>query len=195
MTTIFCPNCGLQTDDRARFCQRCGTQLQAPVPSPAGALAAGYAAPAYAAAALPAFAPRGYGGFWLRVLAAILDSILLGAVLAPLSFFWWDGFHRGGWHPWGPGFGFGWPVWYGVRLLYYAAMESSSHQATVGKLVCGLRVTDAHGRRLSFAHAAGRYLAKLLSNLTLGIGYIMAGFTRRKQALHDIVAGTLVVKR
>ena len=76
--------------------------------------------------------------------------------------------------------------------IYEAAMESSSKQATVGKLVLGLKVTDLEGRRISFARATGRHFSKLLSGMILLIGYIMAGVTERKQALHDMIAGTLV---
>jgi len=79
--------------------------------------------------------------------------------------------------------------------LYEALMTSSSKQATVGKMVFGLVVTDMLGRRISFAHATGRFFAKFLSGpLTLMIGFIMAGFTERKQALHDFIASTYVLK-
>ena len=79
--------------------------------------------------------------------------------------------------------------------LYYAFMESSANQATVGKIALGLKVTDTDGGRISFGRALGRTFAKILSVLTLFIGFIMAGFTDRKQALHDKIAHTLVVKR
>lgn len=80
-----------------------------------------------------------------------------------------------------------------IAMLYYALQESSSAQATLGKRALGIKVTDLQGRRLSFAHALGRWVAAVLSYLTLYIGFFMAGFTERKQALHDMVAGTLVV--
>jgi uncharacterized RDD family membrane protein YckC len=80
-----------------------------------------------------------------------------------------------------------------VNWLYEALMTSSSKQATVGKMVFGLVVTDTQGARLSFLHATGRHFAKFLSTLTLLIGYVMAAFTERKQALHDFVAGTYVL--
>ena len=79
--------------------------------------------------------------------------------------------------------------------LYYPLMESSATQATLGKQMLGIVVTDESGHRISFGRALGRYLAKSLSLLTLLIGYLMAGFTSRKQALHDMAAGTLVIKR
>jgi uncharacterized RDD family membrane protein YckC len=73
-------------------------------------------------------------------------------------------------------------------------MESSAKQATVGKMALGIIVTDLEGRRLGFGRATGRYFAKILSALILGIGFLMAAFTERKQGLHDMVASTLVVK-
>jgi uncharacterized RDD family membrane protein YckC len=82
-----------------------------------------------------------------------------------------------------------------LSWLYFTIFESSSLQATPGKMALGIIVTDLSGNRISFARANGRYWGKILSGLTLGIGYIMAGFTRKKQALHDIMAGTLVVKK
>lgn len=73
-------------------------------------------------------------------------------------------------------------------------MESSAKQATLGKMALGIVVTDLEGARIGFGRATGRYFAKILSGLILGIGFLMAAFTERKQGLHDIIAGTLVVK-
>ncbi len=87
---------------------------------------------------------------------------------------------------------FGFVIGVAGSWLYEALMESSSRQATLGKMIFQMKVTDLSGSRISFARATGRYFAKWLSGLTLFIGYIIAGFTERKQALHDMVAGTLV---
>ena len=76
--------------------------------------------------------------------------------------------------------------------LYEAFMLSSQYQATLGKMIFGMKVTDLYGNRISFARATGRHFAKWLSGMILGIGYIMVGFTERKQGLHDMLAGTLV---
>ncbi len=98
----------------------------------------------------------------------------------------------------------GWVIaaYIGVTLLYYVAaglyyslMESSSHQATLGKMALGIKVVDRDGGRLSFPHALGRWFAASLSYLTLYIGFLLAAFTQKKQALHDMVAGTFVVDR
>ncbi len=80
-----------------------------------------------------------------------------------------------------------------LTWLYFAVLESSPWQATLGKLALGIRVTDLQGRRISFPRALGRYLAKFLSLLILGFGFLMVGWTRRKQGLHDMLASTLVL--
>jgi uncharacterized RDD family membrane protein YckC len=83
-----------------------------------------------------------------------------------------------------------------LHWLYFAAMESSERQATIGKSVLSLRVTDYEGRRISFGRATGRFFAKIVSGMVpLLIGYIMAAFTEKKQALHDMIAGTLVLRK
>jgi uncharacterized RDD family membrane protein YckC len=81
-----------------------------------------------------------------------------------------------------------------LNWLYYALMESSKHQGTIGKLALRIKVTDYSGNRVSFARASGRYFGKILSAMIMMIGYIMAGFTIKKQALHDILANCYVIK-
>jgi len=80
-----------------------------------------------------------------------------------------------------------------MSWLYFALMESSSRGATLGKMALGIRVTDLSGNRISFGKATGRYFGKIVSSMILMIGYLMAAFTERKQALHDMMAGCLVV--
>ena len=82
-----------------------------------------------------------------------------------------------------------------VSVLYFPVLESSSLQASIGKLALGIKVTDLQGNRISFLRALGRNLAKIISVIILYIGFIMAGFTARKQALHDMIAGCLVVAK
>ncbi|MBK1734658.1 hypothetical protein CKO15_05025 [Halorhodospira abdelmalekii] len=135
-----------------------------------------------------------YGGFWVRVGAALIDlvvmlvpilllSFLLLVVISPttheeqLIYDVVDSL-------------LGFALW----LVYTAGLHSSSWQATVGKRALGLKVTDLDGNRISFARATGRYLAEFLNLLTLGIGYIMVALTERKQGLHDKVASTYVVR-
>ena len=82
-----------------------------------------------------------------------------------------------------------------ITWFYYALMQSSAKQATIGKMALGIKVTDVNGDRLTFARASLRYFSKILSNLFLMIGYIMAGFTEKRQALHDMIANTYVVRK
>ena len=79
--------------------------------------------------------------------------------------------------------------------LYFALLESSKNQATLGKMALGLKVTDMDGGRVSFGRATGRYFGKIISGMIIYIGYIMAGFTEKKQALHDMMASCLVVRK
>ncbi len=150
-----------------------------------------------------------YGGFWLRFVALIIDSLILGVVGALVGgcFGGVIGvlFNAAGAfdpaNPSGNEFAFAAIqlvinlVGTVISVLYFAFFESSQWQATLGKKALGLKVTDLDGRRISFARALGRNLARILSGLICAIGYIMAAFTERKQALHDLIAGTLVVRQ
>ena len=82
----------------------------------------------------------------------------------------------------------GWP--------YFAGLESSARRATIGKMTLSIYVTDYSGGRIGFGRATARYWAKwLVSALFTGsIGFLMAGFTERKQALHDMIVRSVVVK-
>jgi uncharacterized RDD family membrane protein YckC len=140
-----------------------------------------------------------YAGFLRRLAAYFLDSLIL---LVPLSLLGalfngptplptadpWETF-RASMLAQGPQQ----LLWLLVAPLYYALQESSSVQATLGKRAMRIKVTDRDGKRLSFGHALGRWFAAALSYLTLYIGFLMAAFTDQKRALHDMVAGTLVV--
>ena len=87
----------------------------------------------------------------------------------------------------------GYPLWFLFAALYYGLQESSAAQATLGKRALGIKVVDMEGQRIGRGRAFGRWFAASLSYLTMYIGFLMAAFTERKQALHDYVAGTQVV--
>ncbi|MAY83425.1 MAG: hypothetical protein CMP59_04755 [Flavobacteriales bacterium] len=138
-----------------------------------------------------------YGGFWIRFVAYLIDSIVLYFAFAILTFaFTGDLFYQSKIDP----TAFGKDYWlltssnFILSLLYFVGMESSRFQATLGKQVMGLKVINSEGGRLSQANALGRYLGKIVSALILLIGYIMAGFDAKKQALHDKIAGTYVIQ-
>ncbi|TQR98292.1 RDD family protein [Paenibacillus ottowii] len=151
-----------------------------------------------------------YAGFWKRTLAYIIDSILLGFVFFIIGLIWIVIRALGDWIPspaetslLSDGANFILTMktvgrtllnW-GVIWLYYALMESSKCKATVGKLALGIVVLDEFNHKLSFARASARYWSKLLSFIILFVGFIMAGFTARKQALHDLIARTYVLDK
>jgi len=147
--------------------------------------------------------PVAYAGFWLRFVAYIVDSIILGIAGAAIFF----PLFRANIHAftqsnlWELYMTTSRPV-VAIRLLglmmswiYYGFLESSTWQATIGKKLLGLRVTDLAGNRISFGRASGRFFGMILSGFILGIGFLMAGFTEKKQALHDMIAGCLVIKQ
>lgn len=188
---MFCSKCGTQNPDEANFCVKCGAPLNASA--------------AQAVAAIPTIH---YAGFWRRWVAYVIDSLILTIPnglfasiigLRVLSLFRWvDGV---------PEFDFGaigaiisTAIWVAViafltRLFYYSLFESSKYRATPGKMALGIVVTDMNGGQISLTRAIGRNLGKIISSLILSIGYIMAGITPKKQALHDMMAECLVVMR
>jgi uncharacterized RDD family membrane protein YckC len=139
-----------------------------------------------------------YGGFWIRVVAFIIDAIIVRIVVAPVGMIFgglgmagmMTGLHRAPLALLGGGVTFILALF--GSWLYEALMESSSYRATLGKMIFGMKVTDLYGNRICFGRATGRHFAKWLSAMVLFIGYIMVGFTERKQGLHDLLAGTLV---
>jgi uncharacterized RDD family membrane protein YckC len=186
----YCQHCGAQHADDASFCPSCGSWVGSVggLPAPAGVAR--------------------YASFWQRVGAWLIDQLIVGipynlisSVLLPANQpqvtsttdasgkvnLHWSG-------DWGT---FGLVLLAGIvaSWLYTALLQSSSRQATVGKMALKLIVTDLAGNRISFARATGRYFAGFLNTLTLGIGYLMVIWTPRKQALSDRVAGTVVVPR
>jgi uncharacterized RDD family membrane protein YckC len=215
----FCSKCGANVPDGSGFCNACGQPLpassaptvpaSAPPPvyasSPAGAPPLQPDLPPGCAVLQPRYLPISvaFAGFWLRFVAWIIDSIVLG-VLSGILLVPFGGFrlhHLLAGHPISPEEFFGGRVvngWFVVQILhwiYYALLESSTWQATLGKKALGLEVTDIYGQRISFGRATGRFAGRYVSMLTLGIGFIMAGITAKKQALHDMIAGTLVIRK
>lgn len=196
---MFCAGCGGSIPEAAAFCPQCGR------PTPQGASGATLPAPVPLAARLV------YAGFWLRLVAYIIDAALLSLlelmlVLILVAILGLGGAIR---HlPENPDVNsiFTATVIFAVVMfavgllvvvwLYYALMESSRYQGTLGKMALGLIVTDLELRPVSFARASGRFFAKIITGLIpLFIGYIMAGFTAKKQALHDMMASCLVLRR
>lgn len=146
------------------------------------------AAPATGGSFVDRMARDDYAGFWRRVLASIIDSIIVSipqvAIVLAAGWSLTDNSDPR-------------PNLVGLVLAfaYMVYFHSSARQATPGKMALGIVVTDIDGNRLSVGRAAGRYLATLLSAIILGIGFIMVAFTKNKQGLHDLIADTLVVQK
>ncbi len=137
-----------------------------------------------------------YAGFWKRAAALIADGMILGAVNALIAAGMLGSVMKSGDQQKMVAalLGF-YALVIPIAVLYFVLQESGAAQATFGKRLVGIIVTNRDGQRLSFLHAFGRWAAKLLNGFTFNIGYLMAGFTEKKQALHDLVAGTLVVNK
>ena len=132
-----------------------------------------------------------YGGFWLRAGALVIDSIVTIVLGSAVGFVIDLGLGAAGARE---NTIAGTLAGIAVAFFYFSLMESSERGATLGKRVFRLRVVSAAELdQISFGRAAGRYFARFVSILVLYIGYLMQPFTRRKQALHDIIAGTVVV--
>ena len=132
-----------------------------------------------------------YGGFWIRLVAYIIDAILLSIAMGIVSTVAGVNFFNPDIESYSSSANF---IYVLVTWLYFALLESSERGATVGKMAMGLRVVTDQGQRLSFLNATGRYFAKIISAIILCIGFIMIAFTDRKRGLHDMIAGTLVIK-
>jgi|SRR5580704_223551 uncharacterized RDD family membrane protein YckC len=212
---MYCSKCGAAISQNATFCTACGQPVNQPTTFAANV-------PPYATTATPplarldgygaspAFPGMAYAGFWLRVVAHFIDGILAGIVFVLLLLIAFAMIGPGHLKALAEGSNpdeFFTPEVIAIIVmlagtsmvmmwLYYAWMESSSYQGTLGKMALGLIVTDLEGRRVSFGRATGRYFAKIVTGfIPLGIGYAMAGFTEKKQALHDIIAGCLVLRK
>ena len=139
-----------------------------------------------------------YAGFWRRFAAYWIDSVVVIFALSQIQLYLsyalqasisdWNTVIQS--------------MNYAIAILslplswaYFSGMESSPLQATVGKFAVGIYVTDMQGQRITYGQASGRFFGKVISGVILSIGYIMAGFTPKKQALHDMLAGTLVLTK
>jgi uncharacterized RDD family membrane protein YckC len=139
-----------------------------------------------------------YAGFWRRFFAGCVDGILLGIVNLALTFLLTNILQA---MSTSQDLGTEVAAWFGIEVIvptlvcwiYYAGTQSSQQQATIGKAALGIFVTDLDGSRITFWRATGRFVASYLSAFILLIGYLIQPFTRRRQALHDLIAGTLVV--
>jgi uncharacterized RDD family membrane protein YckC len=220
---MYCPNCERLNADDAKYCMNCLTDLKTgkskwcPVCKEMNPLDAEYCnacghdlgriAVTYVTDydERPAPGDSVYAGFWLRLLALIIDDAIMSTVRSifavPLIMA----------IPMLPGveetteepafslfslIAIGTLIFFLVlEYLYYALMESSSLQGTLGKVALNIVVTDLDGNRISFGRASGRFFGRILSAMIFYIGFLMVAFTPRQQALHDMLAGCLVIRK
>jgi uncharacterized RDD family membrane protein YckC len=207
---VYCSKCGSEISPTTAFCSTCGQAISGLVP----------AVPSLSPVDPNQYAPVvhenyggvAYAGFWLRFVAYIIDGVICGLtfliLLVPLFILTGAGAALSKISSGedisddvaaflGLGFLFGFfGIIFLVSWLYYALSESSSWQATLGKKMLDLKVTDMGGQPISFGRASGRFFARIISHLIpLGIGYILAGFTEKKQAIHDMIASCLVLRK
>lgn len=179
---MYCPQCSYNNPINAKVCKNCELDLQAEANDSDHT-----AAPEELV----------YAGFWVRFFAAFLDLLVLGAgvilmlfsIAALIAYSGRDSILH---NPQAASLFYGLIIF--MALAYYILMESGIHSATLGKRWMNIKVLDSHGNRLTVWRAAGRLLARIFSYLSLMLGFLIQPFTRRKQALHDLLAGTVVVR-
>lgn len=190
---MYCSQCGTQSEDQAQVCGKCGAPLQATEQQPQ-TQAPRYQAFSNVSMNETAEPEVKFAGFWIRVAAYLLDMVfyyiaifVFGLIVGVSAFASQDIDTAAALVV----------LYYLVIifgfLLYKTIMESSSKQGTLGKMIVGIKVTKLDGGKISFGRSLGRYFSMILSAIILYIGFMMAGWTAKKQALHDMIAGTNVV--
>lgn len=207
---MYCSKCGGELSSATAFCPTCGQAVS--VLAPAIPSLSPVDPNVYAPVAPASYGGVAYAGFWLRFVAYIIDGVVSGLafliLLVPLFILTGAGAALSKIGSGedirddvaaflGLGFLFGFfGIIFLVSWLYYALSESSSWQATLGKKMLNLKVTDMTGQPISFGRASGRFFARIISHMIpLAIGYILAGFTEKKQAVHDMIASCLVLRK
>ena len=223
---MYCPHCGAANPDGpdVKFCRSCGAEFaaqsaiaagpapgQPPImeteagfapgapyaipPQPAYTAGTPYGSPTMAAPLQAAVFP--YGGFWIRLVAYILDGLILGAAQLAVAIAVGAASAAGGMRgesAFEAAFGTAYVAGFLISLVYYVALPPTAG-ATLGKLVLGYHIVAADGRHIGFGRALGRYLGYIVSGLVLCLGFIWIGIDSYKQGWHDKIAGTYVVRK
>lgn len=192
---ILCPGCRLTIRKELAKCPMCGADLTNAEDDPPSA-----------STQISVDQVQVYSGFWRRAVALCIDSAIVSMIQVGVTMVW--ALIAVGSLIGSSNFGGGQflgalaaslfalvLVSIAIGLAYSAFFESSTYRATPGKLIMQAYVADVSGAPLTFGRALGRNAAKLLSAIIFGIGYIMPAFTAKKQALHDMVASTLVLRK
>ena len=173
-----CARCRHRNDADSTFCVNCGLPFEGEQ--------------VVSRADDPTIGPNGapYQGFWIRVVALLIDYIVLYitfigilAIFGQLEAY----FATDDWTQY--------DTYYGLLFVLYNVVLVGSFGATLGKYIVGIRIVQGDGSRVGYGRALARYLATFLSGLLLGIGFLMVAFSQKKRGLHDVIADTIVVKR
>lgn len=163
----FCNRCGALLDPEARFCGNCGAPVTAGAERPLDP-------------GIPTYPQREYMGFWIRLAAVLIDSILVLVLLGLLSRIFGTA---------------GLVAAYLFSLLYYVLLTTLQGQ-TVGKMILGIQVVDSRGGIPSLGTVLLReVVGKFISGLFFNLGHLWAAWDREKRAWHDHIAGTHVVRK
>jgi uncharacterized RDD family membrane protein YckC len=202
LAILTCEKCGAEIAEGASFCAQCGKPLSVaqigPVYVPQNAQPP-EVIPAIADVPVPRALPA-FAGFWLRAVACVIDTILIVSLFILVASFFPSTFEKllppasATFTNMPPPSPIVVLVLVCLGCLYYTVFEASGWQATPGKRIMRLYVTDLNGKRITFGRALIRNLARQLSGVFF-IGYAIAGFTEKKQALHDILSRCLVLRR
>ncbi|MEI4768807.1 RDD family protein [Psychrobacillus sp. FJAT-51614] len=189
---MFCSKCGIKLGVEDTFCFKCGANVSVPTvgevqsevaASFIGEISHNQTRSTRARNLYNQRSELSYAGFWQRTGATIIDLVLWIAfsltivLLMPIDeeLITFTGFF--------------------ISWMYYALLDSSSWQGTIGKKVMGISVSDLDGERISFLRATFRYFFHIFSALILYIGFLMVIFTQKKQALHDMMTSCVIVKK
>ncbi len=170
LATLFhCPNCQAKLSPNLRICNACGYRL---VVNQSNFMTQSVMS------STPVFIPYQLRpvGFWRRTTAFCIDLVILIPIVYVSQQFI--------------------PLFAGLIIwwLYFALFETSGWHATPGKRLLGIEVTDVNGVHLRFGRSSLRFAGRLLSTAPVFLGFVLVAFTQNKQALHDLIANTLVIK-
>lgn len=178
---LYCSECGVKLDIQANFCFKCGTKALH-LTETAASVAVESTLDINPSSVDANQLEINYAGFWQRAVATFIDVVLWVVFSLAVAFLPIDEEFYG-------------VMGFIIAWMYYGLLDSSSWQGTIGKKVMNIAVCDLDGNRISFLRASTRYFLHILSYIILFFGYLMVVFTRRKQALHDMISGCVVVKK
>lgn len=189
MSYKFCSKCGCSSMQSMRICPECGNRVFSDTQSTirSGQL--------HKQNTHQNIAFANYAGFWERGAAYLIDICIIYIFLFLFGFFVGLALISSGQSLSSPSIVNSFTLIEIVApLIYFCILESGPSKATIGKRLMGIHVQTTHMLRISVGQALGRQLGRLVSTILLFSGYLIQPFTAKKQTLHDLMAGTVVVR-